>query len=248
MDHKVFSIEDFKPGITAPPFHPNCRTTMAPHIEDKEAEKMDGDSIDTIPDDMTYGEWYNQYVRPKVEQAKKDAEVAAEANNSLKNADEDGIMSVAGKQIMPDAVLPKGHIITMDESNKIINKIIEDVKKQIEDAPKNISEGQQSKHIAGTKEYNDYVKRLSDAGQYGPSRIYGDIDYAEKLIEKYSGKGVPIIIKNKWQNSERITAVEFIGTVVNNLTGDEQETNRFKIHYSKKGVHIVPDYKKKADE
>jgi SPP1 gp7 family putative phage head morphogenesis protein len=88
MDHKVFSIEDFKPGITAPPFHPNCRTTMAPHIEDKEAEKMDGDSIDTIPDDMTYGEWYNQYVRPKVEQAKKDAE----ANNSLKNADDDGII------------------------------------------------------------------------------------------------------------------------------------------------------------
>lgn len=31
QDGKVYKIIDYKPGITAPPFHPYCRTTIIPH-------------------------------------------------------------------------------------------------------------------------------------------------------------------------------------------------------------------------
>ena len=36
-----------------------------------------------------------------------------------------------------------------------------------------------------------------------------------------------------------------IGVGVNNLNGETQNTSVFKVPYSKKGVHIVPDYMKK---
>lgn len=38
-----------------------------------------------------------------------------------------------------------------------------------------------------------------------------------------------------------------IGYVVNNLNGVTQETSVFKIHYSKKGIHIVSDYLSKKN-
>lgn len=35
------------------------------------------------------------------------------------------------------------------------------------------------------------------------------------------------------------------GVAVNDMTGKEAETTVFKIHYSKNGIHIVPDYPSK---
>lgn len=34
MDGRCFKVSDGELGATAPPFHPNCRTDMIPHLED----------------------------------------------------------------------------------------------------------------------------------------------------------------------------------------------------------------------
>ena len=34
LDGKVFKMSDYKPGVTAPPFHVYCRSTTAPHFKD----------------------------------------------------------------------------------------------------------------------------------------------------------------------------------------------------------------------
>jgi len=39
MHEKIFSMSDFEMGVTAPVFHPNCRTTTIPYFEDAEAEE-----------------------------------------------------------------------------------------------------------------------------------------------------------------------------------------------------------------
>jgi len=65
MDGEVFDIEDMKVGATAPPFHPFCRTTIAPYADTGDAsERSPGLLLDpvsgemyTIPRDMTPGEW-----------------------------------------------------------------------------------------------------------------------------------------------------------------------------------------------
>lgn len=122
---------------------------------------------------------------------------------------------------------------------------------QSDDTVKTIASGQQRKHIVGTQEYSQYVKKLEKLGQYGPSRLSITLEDAQALVDKYHGTGVLLRRDDgTWQQKELITVhPEAIGTAVNNLTGAEAETTTFKIHYRKNGTHIVPDYpSKKGDK
>lgn len=66
MDTKIFDIKDFRPGITAPPFHRNCRTVIVPYFEDnimsdgRAGRDRNGKTI-KIPA-MNYYEWKKKYV------------------------------------------------------------------------------------------------------------------------------------------------------------------------------------------
>lgn len=115
---------------------------------------------------------------------------------------------------------------------------------QSDETVKTIFPGQQRKHIPGTLEYTQYTEKLKKIGQYGPSRLSITPDEAQGLIDQYSGTG--ILGKHKdgsWNNTEEITIhKQIVGTVVNNIAGEEAETTVFKIHYGKKGTHIVPGY------
>ena len=63
MDGKVFDIKDFTAGITAPPFHPNCRSTTCPYFNDeftegetRAAKDRSGQTF-KVPADMKYLDW-----------------------------------------------------------------------------------------------------------------------------------------------------------------------------------------------
>ena len=103
----------------------------------------------------------------------------------------------------------------------------------------------QNKHIRGTKEY-DY---LSKTREYPPSYITISEKEEIDLIKEFAGKGYNFYNNHgEWVNTEIIlTNDKPIGYVVNNLNGVTQETSVFKIHYSKKGIHIVPDYMSKKN-
>lgn len=67
LDGKVFKMSDYKPGVTAPPFHVYCRSTAAPHFKDnfdageRAARGADGKTY-YVPDDVTYSEWKKAFV------------------------------------------------------------------------------------------------------------------------------------------------------------------------------------------
>ncbi|WP_170145355.1 minor capsid protein [Ammoniphilus oxalaticus] len=64
QDGQVYDEKDYEPGKTAPPFHPNCRTTTIPYFD--EAEYMEGErrqSANGLIQSMTYEEWYDKYVK-----------------------------------------------------------------------------------------------------------------------------------------------------------------------------------------
>lgn len=74
MDGQVFDMKDYKVGVTAPPFHPNCRSTTVPYFDDeftadegRAARDGDGKTY-YVPADMKYREWEKRYV-PKSEKA-----------------------------------------------------------------------------------------------------------------------------------------------------------------------------------
>lgn len=67
LDGKVFKMSDYKPGVTAPPFHVYCRSTTAPHFKEnfdageRAARGVDGKTY-YVPDDVTYSEWKRAFV------------------------------------------------------------------------------------------------------------------------------------------------------------------------------------------
>lgn len=68
MDCKHFPISQWEVGITAPPFHVNCRSTTVPYFEDdfgvvgeRAARDEDGKTY-YIPANMTYKEWKKSFV------------------------------------------------------------------------------------------------------------------------------------------------------------------------------------------
>jgi SPP1 gp7 family putative phage head morphogenesis protein len=65
LDGKVQDMKDFEPGVTAPPFHPWCRTTTVPYFDDdfgeRAARDADGNTY-YVPSNMKYGEWKETFV------------------------------------------------------------------------------------------------------------------------------------------------------------------------------------------
>lgn len=69
MDGKHFPMREFEVGVTAPPFHPNCRGCTCPYFDDefdsvgeRAARGEDGETY-YVPADTTYEKWFEQYVK-----------------------------------------------------------------------------------------------------------------------------------------------------------------------------------------
>lgn len=63
MDGKVFKMSDYRPGSTAPPFHPWCRCCTAPYFDDMDGvgeryarDAQTGERY-KLPKDTTYKQW-----------------------------------------------------------------------------------------------------------------------------------------------------------------------------------------------
>ena len=65
LDGKVVSLSQYEPGVTVPPFHPNCRGTTCPHYEDMKGERAarnaDGE-VYYVPADTSYQKWLETFV------------------------------------------------------------------------------------------------------------------------------------------------------------------------------------------
>lgn len=68
MDGKVFKMSEFEAGLTAPPFHVNCRSCICPYFDDefaagKRAARGEDGKTYYVPADMTYKEWEKSVVK-----------------------------------------------------------------------------------------------------------------------------------------------------------------------------------------
>ncbi len=66
LDGEVFDMKDYQVGVTAPPFHPWCRTTTVPYFEDNYGERAarDEETGKTyyVPSNMKYKDWKKAFV------------------------------------------------------------------------------------------------------------------------------------------------------------------------------------------
>ena len=89
MDGKHFPMKDYEPGVTAPPFHPWCRSVTVPYFDDefslgeRAARDEDGKTY-YVPADMTYKEWQRSFVEGDESDLKDDT---VELKNKIADAD-----------------------------------------------------------------------------------------------------------------------------------------------------------------
>lgn len=66
LDGKVFDMKDYSVGVTAPPFHPHCRTVTVPYFEDDYGERAardtDGQTV-YVPSNITYSDWEEKFIK-----------------------------------------------------------------------------------------------------------------------------------------------------------------------------------------
>lgn len=69
MDGKVIPMKDYKPGVTAPPFHVRCRSTTVPFFDDEftigeqRAARGEDGKYYTVPASMKYKDWEEAFVK-----------------------------------------------------------------------------------------------------------------------------------------------------------------------------------------
>ena len=74
----------------------------------------------------------------------------------------------------------------------------------------------------------------------GRSYLDGDLEYAQELVDRHSGKGEAIMDSHgNWTNKEKFDDSDIIGTHVD-VYGMETKTNKGVIAYSKTGTHVYP--------
>lgn len=71
QDNKIYKIDEYVTGSTAPPFHYFCRTTTVPYYGDVDGERVARDPVNNksykVPANMSYKEWYDKYVKENEE-------------------------------------------------------------------------------------------------------------------------------------------------------------------------------------
>lgn len=72
QDSKVYKIDEYVTGSTAPPFHHFCRTTTAPYYGEDEGTRKARDLVTNksydVPSSMSYNEWYDKYIKDNPEE------------------------------------------------------------------------------------------------------------------------------------------------------------------------------------
>lgn len=143
----------------------------------------------------------------------------------------------------------KNAIIKQEEEQRKIAEEIRRIREEvIPNMPTDKLVQRQNIHRVGTKMYEDRKAALSAIDQHGPPYLTISDEEVLNLVNQYKGTGEIKLGKRngKWDNEETIlTNNAVVGVAVNNLNGKTAETTVFRIHYSKNGIHIVPDYPSK---
>ncbi|HCQ5967832.1 TPA: minor capsid protein [Clostridioides difficile] len=206
LDGKVFDRKDYKIGVTAPPFHPRCRTTTAPWFEDEEGYRVARDENGKtyyVPSSMKYQEWYEKYI-----------------NKNIKLSDNEQL--AINKYISSDSYkinekLRNGLTLT-NEDKRFINDLdsaldkMSNYKGEVNRSLYFFNDSDRiaflNKHQVGKEIiYNEYIS-TSSKGEYNPSgQVELNIISANgKDIRKYNPQEAEILFK---RNSKFITTDNF---------------------------------------
>lgn len=65
MNDEIYNISEAETGVTAPPFHPNCRTTTVAYFEEDEFDRMTDDELERVTENLDTLDWLKNLVKQK---------------------------------------------------------------------------------------------------------------------------------------------------------------------------------------
>ncbi len=234
LDGEVFDMPDYQVGLTAPPFHVYCRTTTCPYFKDNDTQRVARDHEGKtyyVDGNITYEDWHKQFVDSNPEavlKEKKELNIASDKKqyeNYKKVLGNDAPKSIDDFQNLKYTnTKDLNQLKSAYNDQKLRNRLKSD------ETIKVVESGKQGKHI---QEHNNYLE--------GRSYLSVSEQEVQELVNKYAGTGAILRdSKGNFRNQEIVDVGKIIGVSINNLTRDEYETSLIKIHYSNKGVHVVP--------
>ena len=117
---------------------------------------------------------------------------------------------------------------------------VETERKRIIDGeyPTRVIQGKQRKHIKGTIEFEQNRSKMQcESPGSEPSILNAD---AQRLVDKYKGKGVIRLVNGSQYPQETIDTDEIVGMTWVRSMQKYVKTSRIRIVYSSTGVHIIP--------
>lgn len=206
MDGTVFDMNNFEPGVTAPPFHNYCRTTTVPHFDDdydfvgERAARDDKGNTYYVPDDLKYKDWYNKYVVDGEELKKEMKNVKINNNirqwknfttmdeakeyvyNNYKDSDIDKIKNVEAMNVTFDTLDELQSKYPLNNEIFVRNKTISNAAANGNYQGININTSHfnkaSRKALVGDDWIEDLNKQIEDLKQY-----LGNMKYKQKPIE-----------------------------------------------------------------
>lgn len=115
LDGQVFEMKDYQAGVTAPPFHPWCRTTTVPYFEDNYTERAARDAEGNtyyVPSTMTYKDWKKTFVD-------------GGSKGNLQKADISDIIKIGDVSALKEAIFNKNKSFLSDAQQKELQTILD---------------------------------------------------------------------------------------------------------------------------
>lgn len=221
MDGKVFKINDYAPGATAPPFHNRCRTATAPFFDDEftvdeeRASRDEEGKYKTVPSDMKYKDWHkafvegdksvlDQFTNGKVDYATQLKELENKFSEMTEGysyddfIDEFGTIENGFEGAEPDEIKEAKELAEKIEElrKKVYNESVEEVVK--EENFDIIGNTTKLKHAMKEEDYEEYLNILNNHENSSIKKIYAD--YAD---------GIDDIVYKKNSGGYRLGSIEF---------------------------------------
>lgn len=221
MDGKHFPMKDYEPGVTAPPFHPWCRSVTVPYFDDdfdvgeRAARDEDGKTY-YVPADMTYPEWKQAMVDGDMKNVKQKYACEDVKDKWMSKASKEYKVEDLGSYIIDRTeYVVDGHNVVFDPSNderNIANVL--------------------GKTFGGTVQLVPRV--LNPQGIKTPDYIFKN--------EKYDLKTVTGLSKNVLYNAlkgKKNQAENFIFDISQNILDIEDLTNQARMLFESKNREFV---------
>lgn len=189
MDGKHFPMSEFEVGVTAPPFHPNCRGCTCPYSDDefdsvgmRAARGADGKTY-YVPANMTYKEWKESFVnvgdKSGLREAKVEKEITVEEIQKQVAENNTRIETLTSEYSQKHQALENA-LLFGDEDVDTLNKMSQEVQAVKADLDDMIAKTDALK----AKLPQESVQNVQAVVIEGKNMI-GDVDYTSPDLAKF---------------------------------------------------------------